>query len=85
MYIHKDELKYYKSDVLKDYKNMIKSKIIHTDHLTISNHINYIWKNPNEWWSSKIVQSQVNYFKKKYSMTVKNPVKQINNILNNLV
>lgn len=83
MYINIKELKYLRSDVINDYKTLIRLKIIHTNSREICNHINKIWNNPVEWWYEKKLQIQINKFKEKYSRTVKNPVMYINKILKN--
>ena len=83
MYINIKELKYLRSDVINDYKSLIRLKIIHTNSREICNHINKIWNNPVEWWYEKKLQIQINKFNEKYSRTVKNPVMYINKILKN--
>ena len=83
MFINEKELDYLKDDVLDDYDELIKLKIIHTNSNQLSKHIDNTWNNLDQWWYSDNVQNKINIFKNKYCKTVKSPISLLSKIMEN--
>ena len=72
--ILREETNYY-FEILK------KNNIFFDDPIKASKHINFIWKNIDEWWNSSNIQDAINTFCLKYSKISKNKVNEIKEIL----
>ncbi len=63
-------------------KEFVKNKICFGSIQDACKHINEIWNNPYDWWSSTGVQNVINHFKKDYCNIKKNYLREWENLIN---
>ena len=70
------------NNIVEDYHSLVQAGIIFNDPNLLNNHLQSIWNDIDKWWYSFKVQKTREDFCFKYARSSKNPIKELNNILN---
>ena len=75
-----------KVDIIKDeakpyYEKLKKVNVFFDDEVKLANHINNIWDNHFDWWSSDKLQKEVNEFRSNFAYVNKNKLKDLKEII----
>jgi putative transferase (TIGR04331 family) len=78
-----NNLEFIRESAMEYYQLLIDVGILFTSYDTISDKINQIYENVDEWWNDENVQNARKTFCNKYARTINKPLIKLKNILQN--
>jgi putative transferase (TIGR04331 family) len=78
-----NNLEFIRESAMEYYQMLIDVGILFTSYYTISDKINQIYENVDEWWNDENVQNARKTFCNKYARTINKPLIKLKNILQN--
>ena len=77
-----ENLEHLRDDAKDFYNLLVKVKIIHFSHESLTKHLNAIWSDIDKWWFSNNVQIAISKFCFKYANRSKSPISDLVSLLN---